>query len=126
MHFTSGETLSSTKLSHLLLAAPDAAQRDPLLRNDRVRFKDIAPLGFRLDQLKQFVARAATLRVCVIGETIVDEWVDVTLTNLSTQSRCVAGLEASRVRQAGGVGIIAQHLSNFVAHVDSCTNAPGE
>ena len=32
-----------------------------------------------------------------IGETIVDEWVDVALTNMSTQSRCVAGLEQARV-----------------------------
>src|SRR5689334_20111826 len=105
MHFTSGDTFSSTKLSHFLLAAPDAAQRDPLLRNDRVRFKDIAALGFALDQLKQFVARAAPLRVCVVGETIVDEWVDIALTNLSTQSRCVAGTETARLRQTGGVGI---------------------
>jgi cytidyltransferase-like protein len=122
MHFTSGETFSSTKLSHFLLAAPDAAQRDPLLRNDRIRFKDISSLGFTLDQLKLFLARAAPLRVCVIGETIVDEWVDVTLMNLSTQSRCVAVLERARVKQIGGVGIIALHLANFVKEVHCFTN----
>lgn len=126
MHFTSGETFSSTKLSHFLLAAPDAAQRDPLLRNDRIRFKDISSLGFTLDQLKQFIARAAPLRVCVIGETITDEWVDVELTNLSTQSRCVAGIECSRVRQVGGVGIIARHLANFVHEVHTFTNGPAQ
>jgi cytidyltransferase-like protein len=124
MHFTAGETFSSTKLSHFLLAAPDGAQRDPLLRNDRIRFKDISSLGFTLDQLKQFLARAAPLRVCVIGETIVDEWVDVTLTNLSTQSRCVAGLETARVKQIGGAGIIARHLANFVSEVHCFTNGP--
>jgi cytidyltransferase-like protein len=122
MHFTSGETFSSTKLSHFLLAAPDAAQRDPLLQNDRIRFRDIASLGFTLDQLKQFAARAAGLRVCVIGETITDEWVDVTLTNLSTQSRCLAGLETARVRQVGGAGIIARHLANFVRDVHCFSN----
>jgi cytidyltransferase-like protein len=126
MHFTSGETFSSTKLSHFLLAAPDAAQRDPLLRNDRIRFKDISSLGFTLDQLKQFIARAAPLRVCVIGETITDEWVDVELTNLSTQSHCIAGIECSRVRQIGGVGIIARHLSNFVREVHCFTNGPAQ
>jgi cytidyltransferase-like protein len=126
MHFTSGETYSSTKLSHFLLAAPDGAQRDPLLRNDHIRFKDIASLGFTLDQLKQFVARAAKLRVCVIGETIVDEWVDVALTNLSTQSRCVAGLEKARVQQIGGAGIIARHLANFVAEVHCCSNSAAD
>ena len=122
MHFTSGESFSSTKLSHFLLAAPDAAQRDPLLQNDRIRFKDISSLGFSLEQLKQFLARTAPLRVCVIGETIVDEWIDVELTNLSTQSRCVAGLETARVRQIGGVGIIARHLANFVREVHCYSN----
>ncbi len=122
MHFTAGETFSSTKLSHFLLAAPDAAQRDPLLRNDRIRFKDISDQGFQLDHLKQFIARAAPLRVCLIGETITDEWVDVELTNLSTQSRCVAGIECARVRQSGGVGIIARHMANFVREVHCFTN----
>lgn len=121
IHFTSGETFSSTKLSHFLLTAPDAAQRDPLLRNERVLFRDISALGFRLEQLKQFLAKVAHLRVCVIGETIVDEWVDVALTNLSTQSRCVAGLETGRVRQIGGAGIISLHLANFVADVHTFT-----
>ena len=60
--------------------------------------------------------------MCVIGEAIVDEWVDVTLTNLSTQSRCVAGLETGRVRQVGGAGIVALHLASFVREVDCFTN----
>jgi len=122
IHFTSGDTCSSTKLSHFLLAAPDAAQRDPLLRNDRVRFKDLSSFGFSLDRLKQFVARAAALRVCVVGETITDEWVDVRPTALSTQSRCVAAVETARVRQIGGAGIIARHLAGFVRDVDCWSN----
>jgi len=122
MHFTSGETFSSTKLSHFLLAAPEAAQRNPLLQNDRVLFKDVSSLGFRLEELKLFLAKAAPLRVCVVGESIVDQWVDVALTNLSTQSRCVAGAEVDRVEQVGGVGIIAQHLAGFVREVHCVTN----
>ncbi len=123
IHFTSGRTFSSTKLAHFLLNAPDAAQADPLLRNERVLFRDIAHLKFSLEDVKFFLAKAAALRVCVIGETIVDEWVDVTVTNLSTQSRCVAGQEVGRVRQVGGVGIIARHLAHFVKSVHCCTNA---
>jgi cytidyltransferase-like protein len=122
IRFTSGESFSSTKLSHFLLAAPEAAQRNPLLQNERVLFKDLSSFGFTLVQLKAFLAGAAPLRVCVVGETITDEWVDVALTNLSTQSRCVAGLETARVRQIGGVGIIALHLSNFVGEVHRFTN----
>lgn len=122
IHFTSGETFSSTKLSHFLLNSPEAAQSDPLLRNDRVLFRDIASSGFRLEELKQFLAKASTLRVAVLGEAIVDEWVDVTVTNLSTQSRCLAGLERARSRQTGGAAIVALHAANFVQQVDCFTN----
>ncbi len=123
MHFTNGATFSSTKLAHFLLAAPEASQGNPLLSNDRVLFRDLSALGFRLDQLKGFLAGASRLRVCVVGETIMDEWVDVTLTNLSQKSRCVAGLETARSRQVGGAGAIALHLASFVSQVDCYTNA---
>src|SRR5258705_7936656 len=39
IHFASGETFSSTKLSHFLLSSTEAAQDNPLLRNDRVMFR---------------------------------------------------------------------------------------
>src|SRR5205823_2803474 len=123
IHFTSGETFSSTKLSHFLLSSPEAVQDNPLLRNDRVMFRDVSALGFTLDQVKSFLAGAGRLRVCLIGEAIVDEWVDVTVENISQKSRCVAGLETARVRQIGGAGIIALHLSSFAATVDCFTNA---
>ena len=126
MHFTNGATFSSTKLAHFLLAAPEASQGDPLLSNDRVLFRDLSALGFTLEQLKGFLAAASGLRVCVIGETIIDEWVDVTVTNLSQKSRCVAGLETARSRQIGGAGAIALHLSSFVKEVDCYTNGLAE
>ncbi|HEX3704439.1 MAG TPA: PfkB family carbohydrate kinase [Vicinamibacterales bacterium] len=122
LHFTTGDTFSSTKLSHFLLASPEAAQADPLLRNDRVLFQDLSSLGFRLEELKAFIVDASRLRVCLIGETIVDEWVDVALTNLSVKSRCVAGLETGRSRQIGGTGVIALHLAGFVKEVHCVTN----
>jgi cytidyltransferase-like protein len=122
IRFTAGETFSSTKLSHFLLSSPEAAQDSPLLRNEKVLFKDVSKLGFTLEQLKLFLAQVSPLRVCVIGEAIVDEWVDVELTSLSTQSRCVAGVEAARVRQVGGAGIIARHLAAFVSEVECFSN----
>jgi cytidyltransferase-like protein len=126
MHFTTGETFSSTKLSHFLLASPEAAQGNPLLRNDRILFRDLSELGFTLEQLKSFLAGAGGLRVCLLGETIIDEWVDVTVTNLSMKSRCVAGLETARSRQIGGTGVVALHLASFVKQVDCFTNGLSE
>jgi cytidyltransferase-like protein len=123
IHFTSGETFSSTKLSHFLLSSPEAVQDNPLLRNDRVMFRDVSSLGYTLEDVKRFLVGAAQLRVCLLGETIIDEWVDVSVENISQKSRCVAGLEAARVRQIGGAGIIALHLASFVKSVDCFTNA---
>jgi bifunctional ADP-heptose synthase (sugar kinase/adenylyltransferase) len=122
IHFTSGETFSSTKLSHFLLSSPEAVQDNPLLRNDRVMFRDVSSLGFTLEQVKHFLVEAGRLRVCLLGETIIDEWVDVTVENISQKSRCVAGLEKARVRQIGGAGIIALHLASFVKQVHCFTN----
>ncbi len=122
VHFTTGETFSSTKLSHFLQASPEAVQNNPLLRNERVLFRDLSDLGFKLEEIKRFLKGASELRVCLLGETIIDEWVDINVTNLSQKSRCVAGQETARVRQIGGAGIIALHLANFVQHVHCLTN----
>jgi cytidyltransferase-like protein len=122
IHFTTGETFSSTKLSHFLQASPEAVQDNPLLRNEKVLFRDLSTFRFTLEELKTFLVRASALRVCLLGETIVDEWVDITVTNLSQKSRCVAGQETARVRQVGATGIIALHLSSFVRQVDCFTN----
>ena len=125
--FTTGETFSSTKLSHFLLASPEAVQDNPLLRNERILFRDLSDLRFKLEELKAFLVGASELRVCLLGETIVDEWVDITVTNLSQKSRCVAGQETARVRQIGATGIIALHLSSFVKQVHCFTNGlPGD
>jgi bifunctional ADP-heptose synthase (sugar kinase/adenylyltransferase) len=72
--------------------------------------------------LKGFLTAASGVRVCLLGETIVDEWVDVTVTNISQKSRCVAGLETARSRQIGGAGVIALHLAGFVKEVHCVTN----
>jgi cytidyltransferase-like protein len=122
VHFTTGETFSSTKLSYFLQASPEASQANPLLRNEKVIFRDLSSLHFALEELKSFLVKTGELRVGLLGETIVDEWVDITVTNLSQKSRCVAGQETARIRQVGATGIIALHLSSFVRHVDCFTN----
>ncbi|HXI31771.1 MAG TPA: PfkB family carbohydrate kinase [Vicinamibacterales bacterium] len=122
IHFTSGETFSSTKLSHFLLSSTEASQENPLLRNDRVMFRDLSSRGFKLEEIKSFLVGASRLRVCLLGETITDEWVDVSVENISQKSRCVAGLETGRIRQIGGAGIVALHLAGFVKSVHCFTN----
>ncbi len=65
IHFTSGETFSSTKLSHFLLASSEAVQDNPLLRNDRVMFRDVVePSATRSRTSRAFLtARGGPSRV---------------------------------------------------------------
>ena len=88
----------STKLV-TSFASSEASQDNPLLRNDRVMFRDLGSWAFTLEQLKDFLAAASGLRVCLLGETIIDEWVDVTVTNSSRRSRGAS--QASKRRGAG-------------------------
>ena len=96
-----GETFSSTKLSHFLLASPEAVAGQSAAAQRARPLPRCLELQFKLEELKAFLCGASGLRVCLLGETIVDEWVDVTVTNMSQKSRCVAGQETARVRQIG-------------------------
>jgi cytidyltransferase-like protein len=120
IHFTSGETFSSTKLSHFLMAPAEAVVE---AKAPQGRFRNLSGLGFRLEDVKHFLADASALRVCVLGETVIDEWVDVTISDNPVQSRCVVALETARTRQIGAAGMIAQHLAPFVKSVHCFTNA---
>jgi rfaE bifunctional protein nucleotidyltransferase chain/domain len=120
--FTAAEAFSSTKLAHFLLVSSEATQDNPLLRNDRVLFRDLHNFEFKIEDLNYFLRRAADLRVCLLGETIIDEWVDVAVSALSQKSRCLAGREGKRTKQIGGAGIVALHLASFVKEVRCFTN----
>ena len=115
MHFTSGETFSSTQavafpagVARGGAARPAAAQRPRPLPGHLDRSAS------RWSCLKSYRGAAAGLRVCVIGETIVDEWVDVAVTNLSTEVAMRRRRRNGAGRQIGGAGIIALHLAGFV------------
>src|SRR5438132_2908359 len=62
VHFTTGETFSSTKLSHFLQASPAAVQDNPLLRNEKVMFRDLSALGCTLEDVQRCLVGAAQRR----------------------------------------------------------------
>ena len=67
------------------------------------------------------------LKILVIGETIIDHFVNVAYEGNSMKSACqVLRLVGGEERQYGGATIIKQHLSNFVEHVDLITNTNDE
>ncbi len=80
-------------------------------------------------QTQDFIARVGNLRVLVIGETIIDEFVEVIYEGHSMKSFCpvfrlVEGKE--KIIQQGGSAAIAGHLRDFVKQVDLITNRNNE
>lgn len=75
--------------------------------------------------VEKFISKAAGLKVAVVGETIVDEFVEVVYEGHSMKSFCpvfrlVEG--AKPLVQEGGAAAIAGHLRDFVGSVDLISN----
>jgi bifunctional ADP-heptose synthase (sugar kinase/adenylyltransferase) len=77
--------------------------------------------------VEYFIERAKRLKVLVIGETIIDEFIDVSYEGQSMKSICpVFKLEGGALRQQGGASAVEGHLRDFVAKVDIVTNTNEE
>jgi bifunctional ADP-heptose synthase (sugar kinase/adenylyltransferase) len=80
-----------------------------------------------VNAVKQFIDEVKNLNVLVVGETIIDEFIEVTYEGQSMKSMCpVFKLEGSKTQQQGGAEAIASHLKDFVKKVDIITNTKNE
>lgn len=78
-------------------------------------------------ELHDFIEKVKNLSVLVVGETILDEFIDVTYEGQSMKSFCpVFRLEGEKSVQHGGAQAIANHLKDFVKEVKVITNTGGE
>lgn len=90
---------------------------------DSEAFVDLSDRGFRLPEILAFIHAAAPLKVCVIGETIIDRWTPVSAEGVSSKSACpTARVEGDSRDQLGGAYVIARHLKEFVAQVTLITH----
>lgn len=80
--------------------------------------------------VQRFVEAVSGLRVCVIGETIIDEFIEVKYEGQSMKSFCPVFRYAEngmgRSEQMGGAAAIANHLKAFVQKVDLVSNTNRE
>jgi bifunctional ADP-heptose synthase (sugar kinase/adenylyltransferase) len=80
-----------------------------------------------INELNSFFAEIKNLRVLVVGETITDEFIDVSYEGQSMKSFCpVFKLEGSKIVQQGGAQAIANHLYDFVKEVKVISNTNNE
>lgn len=120
--FTNGDTYSSTKIGHFLGVMSEAKESEPFAKSSYPKFRDISSRKFDIIKVNEFLKKASELKVCLIGETIIDTWKYIELRSISQKSKCISGEEQSEQRQIGGSGVMAMHLANFVKQVDFYTN----
>lgn len=78
--------------------------------------------------IDEFANLSQHLNVLVIGETIIDEFIEVIYQGQSMKSFCPVFqyTEKEKAVQSGGVGAIVGHLKDFVKNVDVITNTENE
>lgn len=80
------------------------------------------------ENIKDFIERSKHLNVLVIGETIIDEFVEVVYQGQSMKSFCPVFKYTDGLKeiQNGGTGAIVGHLKDFVKNIDVITNTENE
>jgi len=73
--------------------------------------------GFKMPDLLAVVQKMKGLRVVVIGETIVDEYVTCDPLGMSQEDPTIAVTPVARDRFVGGAGVVAAHAQGFGAEV---------
>ena len=77
--------------------------------------------------ITDFISKVEKLKLLVVGETIIDEFIEVSYEGQSMKSFCpVFQLKGSGTRQQGGAQAIANHLYDFVGSVEVITNTKEE
>lgn len=83
-----------------------------------------------MQEVERFIDSVKQMRVCVVGETILDEFIEVAYEGQSMKSFCpvfsYAEPEAGKKIQQGGAAAIARHLEGFVKSVKLISNGSGE
>jgi bifunctional ADP-heptose synthase (sugar kinase/adenylyltransferase) len=77
--------------------------------------------------INDFMNKVSSLNVAIIGETIVDEFIDVSYEGQSMKSVCpVLKLGTDKLTQKGGTAAIYRHIKPFVSNIDIITNTKNE
>lgn len=74
--------------------------------------------GLRFDSLRRLVKELASLKVVVIGDLIVDEYINCQPLGMSQEDPTIVVTPIKSDRYVGGAGIVAAHASGLGARVD--------
>ncbi len=74
--------------------------------------------GFTIPSLKQIITKCSALNVCVIGDTIIDEYINCEPLGMSQEDPTIVVSPILQQKFIGGASIVAAHASRLKAHVD--------
>lgn len=112
LHITDDETMSSSKLINAHFS-----QLDDSVQKYLESFK----AKFSVEQVTGFINDLSSLKVLVIGDTIIDEYHTCTPLGKSSKSPTISTIFRSGVAYAGGSLAIANHLEQFAGKVKLVT-----
>jgi len=113
LKFTDTPKWSSTKIGHIT-GIRSEAQNDVFSGKSII---DLSHLGYKIEQITEFLARAQKLSVGLFGESITDIFTTTKPISISSHSKCIAGEITGTKVYRGGVDIVADHLASFVQSI---------
>lgn len=116
IHFTDEETWSATNLinRHLCPFTPEVGAFLARLRN-----------RWSVREVVEAFATVWALRVLVVGETILDEYIFCEVLGKTSRDPVLAARKTRIERYAGGAQTVANHLRSFCARVDVLSGTNG-
>lgn len=115
IYFTQGEVYSSTKLLNNFFGALPEAVLEESRRMRKKYGNNVA------DILRQNIDDFSKLRVLVVGDIIIDDYVFCKVQGLTMKDSVMSTRYDYKERYAGGALAIARHIANFAGEVMFCS-----
>ncbi|PKM77881.1 MAG: cytidyltransferase [Firmicutes bacterium HGW-Firmicutes-15] len=112
VHFTGGQIFSSTKLLN---------NEFPILSAEVKEFLKEFGSRFSFADIQSYTEKMQAVKILVVGDIIIDQYVFCTVQGLSAKDRALSALYEREEEYSGGVLAIARHLAQFSNHVSLCT-----
>ncbi|MEA1961528.1 MAG: PfkB family carbohydrate kinase [Bacillota bacterium] len=112
VHFTGGQVFSSTKLLN---------NEFPVLSTEAKEFlKDFSSRNSFAD-IRDYIESMRAIKILVIGDIIIDQYVFCTVQGLSSKDRALSALYEREETYPGGALAVARHLTGFSDKVSFCS-----
>jgi bifunctional ADP-heptose synthase (sugar kinase/adenylyltransferase) len=110
--FTDGEVFSSTKLINRAFS---------VLPKEVVKISETLNKKYDIKYIKEYLDRFAEAKVLVVGDIIIDEYVNAQVQGLMSKDQAISTKYKGVNRYLGGSLAIANHLSGFSNKVTLCS-----